>query len=319
MKMIGFHASHELYTPRQLLDAVVMAENAGFECAMCSDHFRPWKQDGQSGYAFSWLAAALQATNLSFGSVHAPGQRYHPAISAQAIATLGEMFPERYWVALGSGQNLNESVTGGRWPGKPERNERLRDCAIAIQNLLRGERVTKSGRVVIDDAYLYTRPETPPAVYGAAISDETCAFVGGWAEGLVTVEGKPEEVQRKIEAFRNGGGEGKPVFMQSAIGYARTEKEAIEAVKRNWPVATLNCTELEDIELPEEMESLAKTRDASKVTKCIRISADLDLHCKWIEDDFKAGIERSYLHYLGDDLPNFIKLFGKEVLAKVKR
>lgn len=113
MPVIGFHASHEQIGPRELLEDVKHAEAAGFGAAMCSDHFSPWSaRQGQSGFAWSWLGAALEATSLSFGVVNAPGQRYHPAIIAQAAATLCAMNPGRFWMALGSGEASNEHITG---------------------------------------------------------------------------------------------------------------------------------------------------------------------------------------------------------------
>src|SRR5690606_31483102 len=116
MPIIGFHASHEQIDPGSLLKAVKLAEAAGFDAAMSSDHFAPWSErQGQSGFAWSWLGAAMQATSLPFGIVTAPGQRYHPAIVAQGAATLCQMFPDRFWMALGSGEAANEHITGDRW------------------------------------------------------------------------------------------------------------------------------------------------------------------------------------------------------------
>jgi alkanesulfonate monooxygenase SsuD/methylene tetrahydromethanopterin reductase-like flavin-dependent oxidoreductase (luciferase family) len=119
MPSIGFHASHEQISPSQLLLDVRMAEEAGFGAAMCSDHLAPWSErQGHSGHAWTWLGAAMQVTSLPFGVVTSPGQRYHPAEMAQAIATLGDLHPGRFWAALGSGEALNEHVTGDRWPSK---------------------------------------------------------------------------------------------------------------------------------------------------------------------------------------------------------
>src|SRR5918992_1069159 len=121
MTVVGIHASHEQVHPAALLDAVRAAEAAGFGAAMSSDHFVPWSErQGHSGYAWSWLGAALQATSVPFGIVTAPGQRYHPAIVAQAIATLGELFPGRLTVALGTGEASNEHITGDPWPPKAD-------------------------------------------------------------------------------------------------------------------------------------------------------------------------------------------------------
>ena len=129
MTRYGFHASHEQVPARQLLADVQRAERAGFEVAMCSDHFSAWsRRQGQSGFAWSWLGAALATTELTFGCVNAPGQSYHPAIVSQAIATLGSMFPGRFWVALGSGESTNEHITGDAWPRKEVRTQ-TRRCA----------------------------------------------------------------------------------------------------------------------------------------------------------------------------------------------
>jgi G6PDH family F420-dependent oxidoreductase len=211
MVKIGFHASHEQFAPSEMLRLVRHAEATGFDCAMSSDHFKPWgPSQGQSGYAWSWLGAAMSATALPFGVISAPGYRYHPAILAQGAATLSEMFPDRLWLALGSGQRLNEGITGAPWPDKPERNARLGECAAVIRALLAGETVTHRGRVTVVDAKLYSRPERPPMLLGAAVSPETAEFVGGWADGLLTIAAKPEQLRKVVDGFRRGGGEGKP-------------------------------------------------------------------------------------------------------------
>ena len=136
MTIVGFHNSHEQVHPAALLAATQRAEQAGFDAAMCSDHWAPWSvRQGHSGFAWTWLGAALATTGLPLGVVNAPGQRYHPAIIAQAAATLAAMFPGRFWVALGSGENVNEHITGGRWPAKAERDARLRECDEIIRAL----------------------------------------------------------------------------------------------------------------------------------------------------------------------------------------
>jgi G6PDH family F420-dependent oxidoreductase len=140
MALIGYHCSHEQFPPSELLSHVTLAHRAGFRAAMCSDHFNPWSQrQGHSGFAWSWLGAAMHASPLPFGVVNAPGQRYHPAIVAQAGATLAEMFPGRFWLALGSGQLLNEHITADAWIPKKERQARLLECVEIIRKLCRGK------------------------------------------------------------------------------------------------------------------------------------------------------------------------------------
>src|SRR5919206_2904349 len=232
---IGFHASHEQFAPSELLRLVRLAEAAGFHSAMSSDHFRPWgPAQGQSGFAWSWLGAALQSTRLPFGVISAPGYRYHPAILAQAAATLCEMFPGRLWLTLGSGQRLNEDLTGVAWPEKAERNARLRECADIIRALLRGETVSHCGRVTLVEGKLYSPPGRPPLLLGAAVTEATAEFVGGWADGLLTVSAKPEMLRRVVEAFRRGGGEGKPLVLQVGLNWAPSEAEALHGAHEQW-------------------------------------------------------------------------------------
>ncbi len=210
MVTVGYHASHEQHAPSRLRSHLVAAEQAGFTAGMCSDHFHPWsEQQGQSGFAWSWLGAALEATQLPMGVVNAPGQRYHPAIIAQAAATLAEMYPERFWLAVGSGQDLNEHITGEAWPRKADRDQRLLESVEVIRALWRGETVTHRGAVVVEDAHLYTRPERPPRLLGAALTPRTAQWVGGWDDGMVTIAKPHEELREIVEAFRAGGGQDK--------------------------------------------------------------------------------------------------------------
>src|SRR6187402_1799348 len=179
MTIVGWHASHEQIAPSELLRAVRLAEQAGFDAAMSSDHFSPWSErQGESGFAWSWLGAAMATTQLPFGVVTAPGQRYHPAIIAQAAATLGEMFPGRFWMALGTGEASNEHITGDRWPAKDTRNRRLAECVAVIRALLAGEEVSHDGLVRVDRARLYTLPTQAPPLIGAAVSSATAEFAG---------------------------------------------------------------------------------------------------------------------------------------------
>src|SRR5215203_5245241 len=130
--ILGFHCSHEQHPPSALLRYAQLAADAGFIAGMCSDHLAPWSErQGHAGFAWSWLGSALEATSLPFGVVTAPGQRYHPAVMA-----LAQMYPGRFWAALGSGEAVNEHVTGERWPNKDDRDARLLECVDVIRALL---------------------------------------------------------------------------------------------------------------------------------------------------------------------------------------
>src|SRR5688572_5606852 len=203
MALFGFHASHEQVHPSALLAAVRRAEDAGFDAAMSSDHISPWSaRQGQSAFAWSWLGAALQATALPFGIVNAPGQRYHPAIIAQAIGTLAAMYPGRFWAALGTGEASNEHITGAGWPRKDVRNARLLECVEVIRALLAGEEVSHDGLVTVDRAKLWSCPEQPPALVGAAVSVATARWCAEWADGLITVNAPTDHLRRMVDAYR---------------------------------------------------------------------------------------------------------------------
>src|SRR3982750_3049674 len=212
MPVIGFHASHEQIHPAELLRAVQHAEEVGFTAAMCSDHFAPWNPDqGHSGFAWSWLGAAMATTSLPFGVVNAPGQRYHPAIVAQATATLAAMFPGRFWVALGSGEAMNEHITGDPWPAKGRRDARLLECVEIIRALLAGEEVTHHGLVTVDRARVWTLPERPPALIAPAVTVATARRSAEWADGLVTINQPHDTLRRLTAAYRDAGGRGRLV------------------------------------------------------------------------------------------------------------
>ena len=315
MVKIGFHASHEQHPPSRLLEYVQLAEQAGFQAAMCSDHFHPWITDeAESGFAWSWLGAAMQATTLTFGTVCAPGQRYHPAIIAQAAATLAEMFPGRFWLAVGSGEALNESITGASWPPKPARNERLQEAADVMRALWRGETVNHEGRFFkVREARLYTRPESPPLLIGAALTPETARWMGGWADGLITAGASNEGLREVVESFREGGGGGKPMFLQSALSYAATKEEALRAAHRQWRHAALDAASIADLATPKEFDKACEQIPPEALEDKLRISADVNELWDSIERDAELGFDAIYLHQVGCDLPTFIDVFGERI------
>lgn len=319
MAGIGYHASHEQFPPSGLLRLVRKAEEAGFTAAMCSDHFAPWSpRQGHSGYAWSWLGAALQATSLPFGVVCAPGQRYHPAVVAQKAATLQEMFPGRFWVALGSGQFVNESVTGQGWPSKRVRDRRLRESADIIRRLWAGGSVTHRGAVLVEEARLYGRPERPPLLVGAALSEATAAFVGSWADAMITTSRRPEELRKMIQAFREGGGRGKPVLLKVQLSYAREEEAAEKGAWSQWAPALLPHDLAADLRTPEQFDRAASVLDPGILRQGVRVSADPEQHLRWLKDDLAEGVNSIYLHNVNRDQGAFIEDFGKLVLPRLR-
>ena len=316
--MIGYQASHEQFTPSELLRYVQLAERAGFQAINSSDHFNPWStEQGQSGFAFAWLGAAMATTKLSYGSVCAPGYRYHPAIVAQAIATLAEMFPERFWISLGSGEALNERITGEKWPVKSERNERLRECYQVIKQLLGGEMVTHFGRITVEHARLYTLPKQVPLLLGAAVTEETAAWMGEWADGIVTVQRPHDELKKVVRAFRDNGGKGKPMYLKVQLSYAATDEEALQGAWQQWRSNIFHSTVLGDLWQVEQFDELGKFVQPEELKDMVRISSDVKKHIDWIKQDQELGFERIILHNVNREQEKFIHDFGEKVLPKL--
>ena len=318
MTRIGFHASHEQISPRQLLLDVQQAERVGFDMAMCSDHYKPWSErQGHSGYTWSWLGAALATTGLEFGCVCAPGQRYHPAVVAQKIGTLAQMFPGRFWTALASGEAMNESITGDRWPAKDERVARLEECVDVIRRLLDGEEVSHSGLITVDRAKVWDRPEEPPSLLVPAVSAASAARAAAWADGLITVNQDLEVLREVIDAYRGAGGRG-PVALQLHLAWAPTMEEAERIAFDQWRSNVLGEPLAWDIATVEGFDAASEHVTLESVRDVVRISPDLDQHVAWIRDYADLGFDDIYLHYVGRDQSDYLDVFGAHVLPKVR-
>jgi probable non-F420 flavinoid oxidoreductase len=318
MPLIGLHCSHEQIPPRDLLAAVRHAEQAGFGAAMSSDHFSPWSErQGESGFAWSFLGAALATTQLPFGVVNAPGGRYHPAIVAQAAASLCQMFPGRLWVALGTGEASNEHITGERWPAKAERNARLLECVEVMRALFAGEVVDHSGLVRVDRARLWTLPPEPPPLMGPAVSEETAAWVGGWADGLVTVNQPREKLERMIAAFREGGGEDKRMAVQVHLSWAADDAAARELAHDQWRTNVFPPPLCWDLQTVEQFDLAARHVRVEDLEQTVVISSDFERHLEVLRELAQLGFEEIHLHHVGQDLHPFIDAFGEHVLPSL--
>lgn len=317
--MIGYHASHEQFNPSELLNLVRMAEEAGFTSISSSDHFHPWSErQGQSGHSFSWLGAAMANSKLPFSVVCAPGQRYHPAIVAQAAATLEEMFPQRFCMAMASGEALNERITGEKWPEKEERNKRLVECWNIIKKLFTGDVVTHYGRVVVENAKLYSLPKKPPQLVGAAVTQKTAEWMGEWADGLITVHRPYDELKKVVEGFRKNGGKGKPIFLKVQLSYAATDEQALEGAYDQWRTNIFGGSVLADLWKVEHYDALGEMVKKDQMHKMVRISSHVQKHIDWIKKDMELEFDRIILHNVSRNQQEFIKVFGEKVLPALQ-
>ncbi|WP_214406297.1 TIGR03885 family FMN-dependent LLM class oxidoreductase [Pseudonocardia lacus] len=318
MTRFAWHASHEQVSPDRLLAAVQRAEQAGFDGAMCSDHFSPWSErQGQSGFAWAWLGAAMQATSLPFGVVNAPGQRYHPAIIAQAIGTLGVMFPGRFWAALGSGEASNEHITGQVWPRKEVRNARLRECVDIIRALLRGEEVSHDGLVTVDRARVWSRPAEVPPLVAAATSVPTARWAAEWADGLITTNAPPEHLREMVDAYRDAGGRG-PLRLQVHVSWAPDRAEAEELAHQQWRSNIFPPPACWDIDSAATFDAVSQNVSVEQVAQTVNISEDLGWHAARLAEYAELGFEEIALHHVGVEQDAFLDAFGASVLPQLR-
>lgn len=311
---IGYHASHEQFSPSELLRYVRLAEEAGFQSVLSSDHFHPWSvQAGHSGFAWSWLGAAMQATSMEYGIVNAPGQRYHPAIIAQATATLAEMFPERFWIAAGSGQALNERITGTGWPLKSDRDQRLEEAVDIIKRLWLGQTVNHQGMLIVENAKLYTLPPYRPPLYGAALTVYTAALISHWADGLITVNQPPAQLEEMIVAFRRTKPDGS-LLLKLQVSYATSPRQAEEWAWQNWRNNTLGEQLQAELALPEQFDCAGQHISRQHVTKHVMVSTEPQEYIQAIRTYEHMGFDTVIIHNVNLHQEEFITFMQKEVL-----
>ncbi|MDT0685672.1 TIGR03885 family FMN-dependent LLM class oxidoreductase [Autumnicola psychrophila] len=317
---LGYHASHEQFSPSALLKLVQKAEEAGFEAVLSSDHFHPWSnRQGESGFAWSWLGAAMQATNLEFGIVNAPGQRYHPAIIAQAVATLDEMFPKRFWIATGSGQALNENITGDKWPSKEIRNQRLKESVEVMQELWKGDYVSHYGIVKVEKAKLFTTPNHTPTVFGAALTLKTAKWLASWADGLITISKPIEELKEMVEAFRSNGGENKPMALKVQVSYSSTKEKALQGAKDQWKNNIFPSKLTSELITPEQFDDMGEKVRKEDIEKYVITGSDPQLFLDKIYAFKELGFEKIILHNVNEEQEKFIEFFGNKLRPEFQK
>ncbi|MCA1781177.1 MAG: TIGR03885 family FMN-dependent LLM class oxidoreductase [Dermatophilaceae bacterium] len=318
MTRIGFHASHEQISPRRLLADVQHAERVGFDMAMCSDHITPWSErQGHGGSSWPWLGAALASTSFPIGSLAIPGERFHPAVLAHQVATLAQMFPGRYWAALGSGEAMQETITGAPWPPKQERVERLEESVDIIRRLLAGEQVSRDGVVRVARAKLWEIPEEQPLLIGPAISPESAGRVAAWADGLVTVNQPTDVLAEVLAAYRENGGQGRAA-LQLHLSWAATHEEAEAIAHDQWRSNVFLDPVAADTLTVEAFDAMSEHVSPEAVHEPVRISADLARHRDWIAEYLELGFDDIYLHHVGQAQEGFLDAFGESVLPEVR-
>jgi coenzyme F420-dependent glucose-6-phosphate dehydrogenase len=310
MLKLAYHCSLEQFSPKDMLELALEAQQAGFKHLSCSDHFAPWSQSqGHSANAWCWMSTALANTNMTCGLVTTAGYRYHPGIIAQMSATLAQMFPGRFWLALGSGEYLNEQFTGMPWPDKETRNEILKESALIIRALLRGQEVTHCDHLNIESAKLYSLPEKEPDIYGAALTTTTAKYISSFTDGLITT-GTYEKVKEIVDKYRLSAPNKKMIFKLD-FSYASTKDKAIELGFEQWRYTQLDSTELSELRFPEQFEEAAQKITVDKFVKKTHIVTSIEQLKEIIERFSALGFEQINLHNVNKQQLPFIQAFKK--------
>jgi coenzyme F420-dependent glucose-6-phosphate dehydrogenase len=316
---LGYAISSEEHRPLDLVRNASRAEEAGFTFALVSDHFHPWiDRQGQSPFVWSVLGGiALATEHLLVGTgVTCPTMRIHPAIVAQAAATAASMLPGRFFLGVGTGENLNEHVLGLRWPATEVRREMLEEAVEVMRELWRGELTSHHGRhYTVENARIYTLPDDPIEVMIAAGGTEAAALAGRLGDGLIGTSPDTEVV----DAFDEAGGEGKPRYAQVTVCWAEREEDARRTALEWWPNAALQGPLGQELALPSYFEEASAMVTEEDIATAIVCGPDPEAHAKGIDAYVDAGFTHVYVHQVGPDQDGFLRFYASEILPRYAR
>jgi len=315
---LGYHISSEEHQPNDLVKHARRAEETGFTFALISDHYHPWSdRQGQSPFVWSVIGAIAHATQtLRLGTgVTCPTIRIHPAIIAQAAATSAAMMPGRFFLGLGTGENLNEHILGDYWPAPNIRLEMLEEAVHIIRKLWEGEETSHYGEYyTVENARIYTLPEKLPPIYLAAAGEKAAALAGRVGDGLISGT-MDKDV---LDSFDQAGGKGKPRFSKMDVCIMASEEQGQKTAFEMWAntgvKGQLNY-ELPTPELLEQASSMAKMEDVLKEVEC---SLNAGKHLERIRKMTEIGYDHIYIHQIGPNQERFFRFYETEVLPELE-
>jgi coenzyme F420-dependent glucose-6-phosphate dehydrogenase len=326
----GYKASAEQFEPAELLRYGVLAERLGFDSVFVSDHFQPWRHEGgHAPAALPWLGALGAATGrIVIGtSVLTPTFRYHPAVIAQAFATLGALFPGRVVLGVGTGEALNEKALGLPWPDGPERFARLKEAVHLIRRLWTEERVTDRGRYyAVEDATVYDRPPVPVPIYIGAAGPAATRLAGRIADGWITTSGKDPALYSDTllpalaDGLERAGRASTAVdrLLEVKVSFDRDRERALEDT-RFWAPLALTPEEKMSVHDPLEMQRLADALPAERAASRFIVSDDPDEHVAAIGRYLDQGFTHLVFHGPGGDQDRFLRSYADEILPRLSR
>jgi coenzyme F420-dependent glucose-6-phosphate dehydrogenase len=326
---LGYKASNEQFAPQQLLDYAVLAEECGFDSVFVSDHLQPWRHDGgHAPFAMSWLGAlGARTERVTMGtSVLTPTFRYHPAIVAQAFATLGCLYPGRVVLGVGSGESMNEVPLGIEWPESKERFARFREAVKLIRLLWADERVTFEGEYYrTDKATIYDRPERPVPIWIASSGPAATRFAGRQGDGWITTSGKDPALYTDtlLPAIAEGAAAAKrsnediEKMIEVKVSFDHSREEALNAT-HFWGALGLTPEQKSGVEDPVEMQRLADELSVEQTARRFIVSTDPDEHVAAIKRYVDLGFDHLVFHAPGPDQARFLRLYGEEILPRLR-
>lgn len=328
---VGYAAMLEQFHPTEAVALSEYAEAQGFSGVMAADHFQPWvPAQGQSPFVWNVLSAIGERTRGDLGpGVTAPTFRWHPAMVAQASATLAAMYPDRHWLGLGSGEALNEHIVGAYWPEAPERINRMFEAIDIIKKLFVGSLahrdVRHSGQFYkLESTRLWTMPETPPEILVATAGPVTARRAGRTVDGLITVGAPLEKISMLFQKFDDGARESgrdpqkMPKVLQLHLSWAPTYEQALHNAMVEWPNGGMKFPK-GDIRSPFELEQMANLVRPEDFEGRLLISEDPDVHRAHIQRFADLGFDRIYLHNVGRNQREWIDTFSRDVLPHLTR
>ena len=330
MLKIGYKASAEQFGPRDLLEFSVLAEEQGFDSVWISDHFQPWKHnDGHAPFSLAWLAALGERTSrVTIGtSVATPTFRYHPAIVAQALGTIGALNPGRVVLGVGTGESMNEvPATGMKWPNYKERFRRLRESIELMQRLWTEERVTFEGEYYrTESATIYDRPDEPVPIYLAASGPTAARLAGRVAQGFICTSGKAPELYKETllpnldEGLQKAGrGRDEVEFMIEMKVSFDTDRDRAMEDTRHWAALALSPAEKTGIEDPVEIEKRAAALPLERAASRWIVSSDPEEQVERIAPYVEMGFRHLVFHGPGPDQERFIRLYAEHVIPRLR-
>ena len=328
---LGYKASAEQFGPVELLDFSIHAEQVGFDSVVVSDHFQPWRHTGgHAPFSFAWLGAlGAKTQRVMMGtSVVTPTFRYHPSVVAQAMGTLGVLFPDRVLLGIGTGESLNEvAPTGIEWPEFRERFARLREAVKLMRRLWSEDRVSYSGTYYkTSNATVYDRPPGGVPLLIAAGGPQMAKYAGRVGDGFICTSGKGAELYRDqlLPAFAEGAREvGRDPstlekMIEVKVSFDTDRQRALEDT-RHWGALALSGQEKVGVEDPVEMERLADALPTERTASRFLVSTDPDEHVEQIRFYADLGFNHLVFHAPGNDQRRFLDLYAEQVLPRLRK